>query len=39
MEDKDRYARRFAVDPRQLFKIGVSFSSESRRIETWKIES
>ncbi|MDE6786858.1 MAG: PD-(D/E)XK nuclease domain-containing protein, partial [Muribaculaceae bacterium] len=33
------YARKFAVDPRQLFKIGVSFSSESRRIESWKIES
>ncbi|MDE5814488.1 MAG: PD-(D/E)XK nuclease domain-containing protein, partial [Muribaculaceae bacterium] len=33
------YARRFAVDLRQLFKIGVNFSSESRRIESWKIES
>ena len=33
------YARKFAVDPRQLFKIGVNFSSESRRIESWKIES
>ena len=33
------YARRFAVDPRQLFRIGVNFSSESRRIESWKIES
>ena len=31
------YALRFAVDPRQLFKIGVNFSSESRRIESWKI--
>ena len=33
------YPRRFAVDPRQFFRIGVSFSSESRRIEFWKIES
>ena len=33
------YARRFAVAPRQLFRIDVSFSSESRRIESWKIES
>ena len=33
------YARKFAVDLRQLFKIGVNFSSESRRIESWKIES
>ena len=31
------YARRFAVDPRQLFRIGVTFSSESRRIEGWEI--
>ena len=31
------YARRFSVDPRQLFRIGVTFSSESRRIEGWEI--
>lgn len=36
--DEIGYARKFAVDHRQLFKIGVSFSSESRRIESWKIE-
>lgn len=32
------YARKFATDSRQLFLIGVNFSSESRRIESWKIE-
>ena len=32
------YARKFATDHRRLFCIGVSFSSESRRIEGWKIE-
>ena len=31
------YARPFASDPRKLFKIGVSFSTENRRIEDWKI--
>ena len=33
------YARRFATDSRLLFKIGVNFSSRTRRIEAWKIES
>ena len=31
------YARKFAVDSRMLFKIGVNFSSETRRIEGWRI--
>ena len=31
------YAKPFANDPRKLFKIGVSFSTENRRIEDWKI--
>ena len=31
------YARKFAVDPRRLFKVGVNFSSEKRRIEGWEI--
>ena len=31
------YAGQFASDPRKLFKIGVNFSSETRRIEGWKI--
>ena len=36
IEEKD-YARKFAVDPRRLFKVGVNFSSEKRRIEGWEI--
>ena len=31
------YARAFASDPRRLYRIGVSFSRSSRRIEEWKI--
>lgn len=31
------YAKSFINDPRKLFKIGVSFSTENRRIEDWKI--
>lgn len=31
------YAKPFADDPRRLIKIGVSFSSENRRIEEWKV--
>ena len=30
------YARKFAVDSRRLFKIGVNFSSEKRRIVGWR---
>ncbi|MDE7410310.1 MAG: ATP-binding protein [Muribaculaceae bacterium] len=37
--DEKQYTRRFATDSRKLFKIGVNFSSETRRIESWKIES
>ncbi len=31
------YANPFAADSRKLFKIGVNFSSATRRIEEWKI--
>ena len=31
------YDRPFADDPRQIFRIGVSFSSANRCIEEWKI--
>ena len=31
------YDKPFANDPRKIFKVGVSFSTESRRIEDWKI--
>ncbi len=37
IEDK-KYALQFDTDGRKVFKIGVSFSSETRRIEDWKIE-
>ncbi len=36
IEDKG-YARPFASDSRRLFKVGVSFSTATRRIEEWKI--
>ena len=36
IEDK-AYAKPFAADPRQIFKIGVGFSAKTRRIEEWKI--
>ncbi len=36
--NEKEYARKFATDSRKLFKIGVSFSSEKRRIENWVIE-
>ena len=32
------YARQFATDSRKLFKIGVNFSTEKRRIDGWKVE-
>ena len=38
IEDK-HYAAPFAADPRKLYKIGVSFSSETRRLSSWKIAS
>ena len=31
------YAKPFAADPRKLFKIGIGFSSETRRIKEWQI--
>ncbi len=36
--DEKGYARKFAADTRKLFKIGVNFSSNQRRIESWQIE-
>lgn len=32
------YARRFAADQRQLFKIGVNFSTKTKLIDDWLIE-
>lgn len=31
------YGDQFAFDKRKLFKVGVNFSSETRRIEEWKV--
>ena len=31
------YARKFADDPRRVFKIGIRFCPESRCIDSWKI--
>ncbi len=36
IEDKG-YARPFINDNRQLFKIGVNFSTETKLIDDWKI--
>lgn len=36
--NKKQYALRYATDRRRLFKIGVNFSSKTRRIEDWLIE-
>lgn len=36
--DEKGYVRQFATDSRHSFKIGVNFSSESRRIEDWRIK-
>ena len=35
--DAKQYAAPFAADPRTLYKIGVNFSSRTRRVEGWKI--
>ena len=34
--EEKQYAAPFAHDPRKLYKIGVNFSSKTRRIEDWK---
>lgn len=35
--EEKQYAKPFAQDSRKLYKIGVNFSSATRRIESWKI--
>lgn len=32
------YAQAFAADKRQIFKIGINFSNETRNIEKWIVE-
>ena len=35
--DEKQYAKAFEADSRKLYKIGVNFSSTTRRIESWKV--
>jgi hypothetical protein len=35
--EEKQYAAPFAHDPRTLYKIGINFSSETRRITEWKV--
>jgi hypothetical protein len=35
--EESQYALPFATDSRKLYKIGVNFSSKTRRIESWKV--
>jgi hypothetical protein len=35
--EEKQYAKPFETDSRKLFKIGVNFSSSTRRIEGWKV--
>jgi hypothetical protein len=36
--EEKQYAAAFDGDQRKLFKIGLSFSSETRRVSEWKID-
>ena len=38
IEDK-QYAAPFANDGRKIYRIGVSFSSETRRVVEWRIDN
>ncbi|MBR5910931.1 MAG: ATP-binding protein [Bacteroidales bacterium] len=35
--EEKQYAKPFETDSRKLYKIGVNFSSATRRIESWKV--
>lgn len=37
--NEKQYALPFATDNRELFKIGVNFSAETRNIEQWIVET
>lgn len=37
--EEKQYAKPFEMDSRKLYKIGVNFSSTTRRIESWKVVS
>jgi CelD/BcsL family acetyltransferase involved in cellulose biosynthesis len=34
--EEKQYAKPFEQDPRKLYKIGVNFSTATRRMEGWK---
>ena len=36
--EEKQYAAPFAADPRKLFKIGINFNSQTRKIDDWKVE-
>ena len=36
--EEKQYAKPFEHDPRKLYKIGVNFSSETKRIEGWEVK-
>ena len=36
IEDK-QYAKPFETDSRKLYKVGVNFSSSTKRMEGWKV--
>ena len=38
IEDK-QYAKAFEYDSRRIYKIGVNFSTKTKRIDEWKIDS
>lgn len=35
--DERQYAKQFELDGRILYKVGVNFSSQTRRIDSWKV--
>lgn len=35
--EEKQYAAPFAADSRKLFKIGINFSTKTRRIDSWKV--
>jgi len=38
-EEDRQYAKPFEHDGRTVYKIGVNFSTKTRRIEGWKIQT
>lgn len=37
--EEKQYALRYSADSRRIYRIGASFSSKTRRIDDWKIET